>query len=167
MANHKVLIPFILRWEGGFANVPGDRGGATNKGVTLATFRMVYGSDKTESDLRRMTNSQWEHIFLSLFWNKFRADEIQSQKVANACVDWAWHSGTSKVIKRVQKIIGVKQDGIVGTVTLSAMNKEGDKLFDKVQEARKQFLNAIVKSRPSQKKFLKGWMNRVNDLNDI
>ena len=67
MANHKVLIPFILRWEGGFANVPGDRGGATNKGVTLATFRMVYGSDKTESDLRRMTNSQWEHIFLSLF----------------------------------------------------------------------------------------------------
>ena len=77
------------------------------------------------------------------------------------------HSGTSKVIKRVQKIIGVKQDGIVGTVTLSAINKEGDELFEKVQEARKQFLNAIVNIRPSQKKFLKGWMNRVNDLNDI
>ena len=167
MANYKELIPFILRWEGGFTVVPGDRGGTTNRGVTLATFRLVYGQDKTVSDLRRMTDAQWEHIFLSLFWNKFRADEIQSQKVANACVDWAWHSGTSKVIKRVQKIIGVKQDGIVGTVTLSAINKEGDELFEKVQEARKQFLNAIVNSIPSQKKFLKGWMNRVNDLNDI
>ena len=45
MANYKELIPFILRWEGGFAVVPGDRGGATSRGVTLATLRLVYGQD--------------------------------------------------------------------------------------------------------------------------
>ena len=38
MADIKNLIPFILKWEGEFANDPTDRGGATNKGVTIATY---------------------------------------------------------------------------------------------------------------------------------
>ena len=47
MANHKILEPFILRWEGGFVNDKDDLGGATNMGVTLATYRSVFGSKKT------------------------------------------------------------------------------------------------------------------------
>ena len=165
MANYKELIPFILRWEGGFAVVPGDRGGATNRGVTIATFRLVYGQDKTVSDLRRMTDAQWEHIFLSLFWNKFRGDEIQSQSVANACVDWAWNSGISLVIRRVQRLVGVKDDGVVGPVTLAAINSSDAKtLFTRIKRARVEFLEGIVRGVPSQKKFLKGWLNRVNEL---
>lgn len=38
MADIKVLVPFILSWEGGFVNDPDDKGGATNKGVTIATW---------------------------------------------------------------------------------------------------------------------------------
>ncbi len=45
MANANILLPFILRWEGGFVNDPTDRGGATNKGVTITTWRQV-GYDK-------------------------------------------------------------------------------------------------------------------------
>ena len=33
MAEVKKLVPFILKWEGGFVNDPDDLGGATNKGV--------------------------------------------------------------------------------------------------------------------------------------
>ncbi|MGM9695022.1 MAG: glycoside hydrolase family 108 protein [Alloprevotella sp.] len=167
MANANILIPFILRWEGGFACIPGDRGGATNKGVTLATFRSVFGANKTVQDLKNMTDSEWRHIFLSLFWDKFFADQITSQKVANACVDWAWHSGTSNVAKRIQRLLGVKTDGIVGMVTLEAINNAGDALFKKIEVARKKYLNALALSKPSQKKFLKGWMNRVNALNEL
>ena len=45
MANINILSPFILSWEGGFVNDPHDRGGATNRGVTIATWRQV-GYDK-------------------------------------------------------------------------------------------------------------------------
>ncbi len=45
MASVDKLLPFILRWEGGFVNDPADLGGATNKGVTIATWRQV-GYDK-------------------------------------------------------------------------------------------------------------------------
>ena len=41
MAKVNLLLPFILRWEGGFVNDPMDKGGATNKGVTIATWRKV------------------------------------------------------------------------------------------------------------------------------
>ena len=38
------LVPFILSWEGGFVNDPDDVGGATNKGITIATWRL-HGCD--------------------------------------------------------------------------------------------------------------------------
>lgn len=45
MADVRKLLPFILKWEGEFVNDPLDKGGATNKGVTIATWRNV-GYDK-------------------------------------------------------------------------------------------------------------------------
>ena len=45
MAKLETLWPFILSWEGGFANVPGDRGGATKYGVTISTWK-AQGYDK-------------------------------------------------------------------------------------------------------------------------
>ena len=60
MANHKILAPFILSHEGGFSNNPKDPGGATMRGVTLATSRSVYGSKKTVADLKRITSAEWD-----------------------------------------------------------------------------------------------------------
>ena len=45
MADVDKLLPFILAWEGKFVDDPDDRGGATNMGVTLKTWRSV-GYDK-------------------------------------------------------------------------------------------------------------------------
>ena len=56
MADYTKLVPFIRKWEGGFSNNPKDKGGATNNGVTLATYRMVYGKNKTVDDLKNMSD---------------------------------------------------------------------------------------------------------------
>ncbi len=45
MAKIEILSPFILSFEGGYVNHPNDKGGPTNKGVTIATWRRV-GYDK-------------------------------------------------------------------------------------------------------------------------
>lgn len=60
-------INHILKWEGGFANDIDDAGGATNSGITIATFRSVYGNNKTVEDLKRLTYGQWVTIFHKLF----------------------------------------------------------------------------------------------------
>ena len=100
----------------------------------------------------------------SMYWDKFRADEIVSQSVANICVDWLWMSG-SVAIKRVQEIVGVKVDGIVGEKTLAAINNRSPlPLFGAIKEARKEYIDEICAKRPKNEKFRRGWMNRLNAM---
>jgi lysozyme family protein len=54
-------------------------------------------------------------------------------------------------------MLGVVQDGIVGTKTLSALNAEDPRtLFDRIKKERELFFNNIVKRDPTQKRFIKG-----------
>ena len=166
MADYKILKPFILRWEGGFVNDPNDSGGATNKGVTLATFRRFKGESASVNDLKAITDEDWDAIFKAMYWDKCRADEINSQSVANLIVDWYWMSGTN-AIKYVQRLIGADEDGIVGKQTLARLNAKGDGLVLPIYNYRKDFYHRIVASRPSQKRFLRGWINRLNALMEL
>lgn len=107
MADAQKLVPFILSWEGGYVNDPDDVGGATNKGITIATWRL-HGCDNDgdgdidADDLRIITNEQWMEIFKCQYWDRWKADEIENQSIANIVVDWVWASGVHG-IKQVQK----------------------------------------------------------------
>ena len=126
------LKSFILSWEGGFVNDLRDPGGATNKGVTLATFRSVFGKDKTVKDLKKITDSQWMTIFKTKFWDRYKADSIKDEWITYLLVDWLWTSGPGNAINRVQKFLGLKIDGIVGNVTINKINSyNGKELFIK------------------------------------
>ena len=162
MADKNKLIPIIKKWEGGYSDNPNDRGGATNSGVTLAVYQSVYGKNKTKNDLKKMTSDQWDYIFTKLYWNKWQADEIKNQSIANILVDWVWMSGTG-TIKKIQSLFGLTADGIVGNKTLSYINSNNqEEIFKKIWNRRKSFYESLVKNNPSQKVFLNGWMNRLN-----
>ena len=47
-------IRATLKHEGGFVDHPKDPGGATNKGITLATFRRLVKPDGTVADLKKL-----------------------------------------------------------------------------------------------------------------
>lgn len=165
MADYRVLVPKIKSWEGGYVNDPDDSGGTTNKGVTLATFCTWYGKDKTAADLAHITDEQWLYIFLNGFWNKMRGDSIKSQSIANIIVDWGWASGPATAAKEIQKIVGTDVDGIIGPKTLTAINTAKQKtLFEKIKTARLEFVDNLVKKRPKDKKYIKGWKARINSF---
>lgn len=143
MAKSEILMPFILSWEGGYGNHPQDKGGPTNKGVTLDTFRSFYGKERTIEDLKKITDEQWLHIFKTGFWDRWRADEIENQSLANLVVDWVYNSGKWGITK-VQKILGVKVDGVVGPKTLAALNAQDPQLlFRKIHSAREIFIRGL------------------------
>lgn len=168
MANVKLLLPFILQWEGGFVHDPLDNGGATNMGVTIATYE-AYCRKKgypkpTVERLKAITKDTVEDILKTMYWDKWKADDIKSQPVANMLVDWVWASGGNG-IKLPQRLLGLKQDGIVGPITLAAVNEaDPRKLFNDIKKEREAFLNRIVERDPSQKRFIKGWLNRLNAI---
>lgn len=95
------------------------------------------------------------------FWDRWKADEIKSQSVANILVDWVWASGKHG-ITNVQRLLGVKVDGIVGDKTIAALNaKEPRQLFTAIKKARISFIEGIIRVNPKQKRFRNGWLNRL------
>jgi len=171
MANIQLLAPLILKWEGGYTNNPADLGGATNKGVTLSVWKQ-QGYDKNDDggidveDLKLLSAEDVvERILRPHYWNRWQADRIPAQALANILVDWVWCSG-SYGIKIPQSVLALKSDGIVGEKTLRAVNDYPDPegLFDKIKQVRRAYLNMICIDRPANKRFLKGWLNRLNDF---
>lgn len=155
------LRSFILSWEGGFVNDPRDPGGATNKGITLATFRSVFGKDKTVKDLKKITDSQWMTIFKTRYWDKYKADSIKDEWITYLLVDWLWTSGADDAIERVQKFLGLKVDGIAGNITINKINSfNGKELFIKLWHLRENF----IKTRAKYPIYGKGWLRRLNGI---
>ena len=159
------IIKFIKAHEGGYCEVKGDNGGATNKGITLGLFQHYYGQNMTKNDLKKLTDAQWLNIFNNEFWNKYNCDNIEDKNITNMLCDFAFNSGVWAP-KKLQQILGLKDDGIIGTKSLQSINNypNQEELFDIYKDARIQYLCNIVKAHPSQKKFLKGWLNRVEDI---
>ena len=169
MATIEKLLPLILKWEGGYVNDPDDRGGPTGKGITLATWN-AHGYDKNgdgvidEEDVKMINPEDVRFILKEHYWDRWKADQIQNQSIANLLVGWVWGSGKYG-ITIPQGVVGVKQDGIVGPKTLNALNQYPDQeeLFYKLWHAKRAYLNMICLDRPQNKKFLKGWLNRLKD----
>ena len=142
--------------EGGYVNHPKDKGGRTNRGVTEDVFLKYFPGE----DIRELTFCQFWEISRK-YWDRWRADEIENQSIAELLVDFTYHSGSYGVIIP-QRVLMVKQDGIVGEKTLKAL-KSVDKewFFNEVLSQREEFLRRIARKNPSQKVFLNGWMNRL------
>ena len=169
MAKLEPLAKFILSFEGGFVNDPKDRGGATNKGVTIATWK-AQGYDKNGDgvidvkDLKHITEADAVAIMRKNYWNRWRADEIADQSLANELVDWTWASGRHGIVIP-QQMLGVAADGIVGPKTIAALNATyAPVFFEQLRKRRLKFIDNIIKGNSSQKRFEAGWYRRVNAI---
>lgn len=211
MADINKIIPFFIKWESGlpvkyrslpvreqfemarqtaFANDPADSGGATMCGVTIGTFtsyrKKVGKPAPTVADLKNITFDEWLDILRTLYWNRWKADQIKSQKIANILVDWVWGSGVYG-IKIPQRALRLNPDGIVGPKTLATINNlDPNVLYKALYELRVDYFNDIIArsvaqyemkiGRKATDKELKkytyvrfkiGWMNRLNDIINI
>lgn len=189
MAEMESMVPHILRWEvgllpgeeklsgkalyetvarRGYHCVAGDRGGPTMCGVTIGTFqgwRRKQGKPvPTVEDLKRLSYDEWLAILKSLFWDPCKADRIVNASVAMMLVDWRWVNG-SQAVRDAQEVLGCVPDGIIGPKTLAALNASpASSVFARLKGARERSYRTIVANRPTQAKFLKGWLNRTNSI---
>lgn len=168
MADISFTIRHIKKWEGGFVNDPYDPGGATNKGITLNTYkRFCLDNNRpipSVEDLKNISDKDWYALFLSNYWNKWQASLIEDKYIATMLVDWVFNSGKWGIVIP-QRLLKVREDGIVGINTLNAVNSaDPDYFFNELLWARKEFYQDIVRKKPTQERFLKGWFNRIESI---
>ncbi len=157
-ANFARALSATLKHEGGWADHPKDPGGATNRGVTLATFRRLVKPGATKADLKAITTEQVATVYRKGFWSQVMADQLPAG-VDFAVFDYAVHSGPSRAVKALQKIVGAKVDGVVGPKTIAAVNAV-DKVDELIEDLCAQRL-AFVKRLKTWSTFGKGWEKRI------
>jgi lysozyme family protein len=117
--------------------VKGDKGGPTKYGISQRAYPNL--------DIKNLTKEQAIEIAKRDYWDKNKIDELDPA-LREIHFDTAFNKGNSAA-KTLLKRSG------------------GDPT--KYLDERQKYANEIVKSDPSQKKFQKGWSNRVGDLRKV
>jgi len=130
------FIPFIFRWEGGYENDPDDPGGETNFGIDKRSHPDV--------DIQHLTKEGAMEIYWREYWVKYGCEwhaEPLGEVFFNACVNCG--------VGRARAILAATP----APHTASAFLEE-----------QAAFYRRLVTARPGLQKFLKGWLNRTEDL---
>jgi lysozyme family protein/LysM repeat protein len=168
---HKIS-KIILRHEGGYVDDPTDKGGKTNMGIAWKTWltyaKSDLGLEPTTSNLKNITSEQAEIIYRKRYWEPKGFCKVVNDKVGLMIYDWTITSGGAG--KEVQKLLTseFKQDigiidGAIGSKTIQAVNNiENQKLLlERIAAIRREYYHMLVKNRPKNSKYIKGWLNRV------
>ncbi len=154
MAQFDKAIEKVLVNEGGYVNDPSDRGGETNYGISKRSYPNV--------DIKNLTVVGAKEIYKRDYWDRLRADEINSQQVAFELFDTAVNMGVRTSSKLAQMVAGSYPDGVIGNKTLEKINTINVELFvSKFKLAKIARYVYLAKKRPANRKFLFGWVNRA------
>ena len=162
---HKAL-DFTLRWEGYKSDDKLDSGGRTIFGIASKFYPEEVNAmwDLPIEQAKLIA----EKIYYTHYWLAGSCDDMPDKTSIvhfDACVNCGLHQAA----KWLQEVIGVIDDGVIGSKTITAMNNYvagygDDILANLLLKERELFYHFLVKRNPTQEKFLKGWLNRVHDL---
>lgn len=157
-ANFKKCLEPVLVWEGGYVNHPKDPGGPTNKGITQRVYDAYRTNQgKPKQSVKFLTRPELEAIYKKQYWDLMQGDLLPIG-VDLAVFDYAVNSGTGRSAKALQKVLGTKQDGQIGQMTLKRIEEiSPDILATAICEERLRF----VKSLRTWSTFGKGWQRRI------
>lgn len=159
------IIGEILKREGGWSDRPEDKGGPTNKGVTLSTLTAWLGHEATLEDLRALSEADARSIYEDLFVVKPGFLAVKDGQIKSLVVDCAVNHGPFNAIKLLQHALGVKDDGVLGPLTRQALAQaDYAKLYRRLCAERIRFYGRIITNNPSQAVFAAGWLNRAAEF---
>jgi lysozyme family protein len=168
-------IDTIIKHEGGYVNHPNDKGGPTKFGVTQDVYSEWLGRDATVEDVKSMTEEVARDIYESKYLTGPRI-HLLPEPLQTQVLDIAVNSGPRTAVKMLQRVVNkagfgpVDVDGVLGPNTrkvVETANAEmGPFLSNALVDERRAFFEAIVARNPSQKVFLKGWLNRAESFRE-
>lgn len=155
----------VQKHEGGYSNDPDDHGGATNFGITMKDLATFRGHGVTEDDVKNMKFDEAKLIYKAFYWDVMKLDQIYDSKLQTIFLDQGILHGPQSCIRIIQRVMKMPSDGIMGPLTIGAVNFTNSKIFAKkfIFWLQNSYVDICV-NEPSQLRFLKGWIARTQDL---
>ncbi len=153
------IFKHTLIWEGGakLHKLKGDSGGWTIYGIAFNYNKEYF------KDLADFKDTVYDEAAAIAFCKYYLPANVNLvQPLAQIMYfDMAYNLGTRRTIKMMQKLIGVVPDGIIGRKTKEKMYLVS---LEKLTEVRKRRYYRLAENNARLKRFLKGWLNRTNDI---
>lgn len=178
-----------LGLEGGYADVPGDRGGRTKYGITEETLKDAIRQGLIGAiSIRDLTSEQARVIYKALYWHPLKLQDVKGINIAAEIFDTAVNSGTRKAVLIAQLALeylgeAIDLDGVIGPATLNLINKwcvkdpralfvalNGIQFIHFCAIIDPHLLDAIkacVRPHADQQQFARGWTKRIQEYRGI
>ena len=155
--NFEKSLELVLQHEGGYINHPSDPGGMTNLGVTQRVWEAWVGYSVDEKEMRSLTKELVAPLYKSRYWDAVHGDQLPSGADYLA-FDFAVNAGSFRCVKTIQRALNITADGIIGPVTIKAIqDTNAEDFIEKFSNAKESFYLGLA-NYPT---FGKGWLNRV------
>lgn len=169
------IITEVMRREGWdtFTNHPADRGGPTKWGITLASWSAFIGTPATAADIQAITELGARTYYRQVHVIGPKFDQVRDPHLRELLIDAGVNHGPRHPSKWVQWAAEVEQDGMLGPISLKAINAAAPlELFLWVLAFRSRLYGRLVTRDPSlkeakriglrlQAEFAEGWNNRA------
>jgi lysozyme family protein len=111
---------YLIYHEGGYSKNSADAGGETKYGISKRSYPHL--------DIKKLTPDQARQIYFVDFWLKAKCEQIDDENISTKFFDLCVNMGIAQAVKLIQRAlrstgISVIEDGIIGPVTLAAINK--------------------------------------------
>ena len=168
-ADFEKSLAFVLELEGRFTCDPDDNGCPTNRGITQSEYTdWLRRKHLPLRSMQQILMSDVRRIYWEDYWQEGRCDRMPwplSLAHFDACVN----VGCGQAAKFLQRALDVKDDGAIGPVTLRGLREALERetpvaLTEKVVRQRGPFYRQLAANEVRQKRFLKGWLARVEKL---
>lgn len=160
-ARFERCVAIVLAHEGGVVDHPRDPGGATNRGITLATLRAWRGDPGLGAEaVRDLTEAEARRIYRLRYWALVRGDDLPAG-IDLAVFDWAVNAGPGRAARGLQQALGVPVDGAIGPITLRwARERDPQETIMAVCRLRLAHLRGLS----TWPVFGRGWSRRVDEI---
>lgn len=177
MASFSLAHGIVKKWEGGHVHDAMDRGGETFGGISRKSHPTWMGWPLIDSGSYSLTQLEElsETLYRREYWGPIQGELIPMQRLANIVYQAAVNCGKVRASRWLQLSINLfhdpdlKLDGTVGNHTLYALTEtlshgHGEDLCEDFLLRQKAHYHAIVEADHTQKRFIRGWLNRIKDL---
>lgn len=162
VSDFQTAIGPLLQREGS-QFIANDNGrGSCKWGITRKTAREFY-PNCSDDDIARMTPEQAEEFYRMHFWERYQIGRITDQALAERVFDMAVNMGGGTAVKMLQRVVGVKADGILGphTAAMTNMTQPGEVIGGLKITARRHYEQLAAADPEKYGDDLPGWLNRL------